>query len=185
MTGISMLQILRWAVIAVLILNSACAHVSPQTLACDDSIAYETLLAPVARGARTVTLQQLASRFENGSASCAQTSFTRRIHDIEKGCLCCVTIDVKGVGDPCSYTVQAIYVFYSALSRDQVDRVMRNLQAMLRPPSGTLVDSLQVRADEVVHTYNAGNAQYEFTIAIYRHHGFWTGSLTVVSYDLP
>lgn len=75
-------------------------------------------------------------------------------------------------------------MFYSASSREQVDRFMKTLLTMLQP-SGAVTDSLHVRAGETVYTYYVGKTKYEFTIAIYRHHDLWTGSLAAFNYDLP
>lgn len=173
-----------WLLIAPIILNLSCAHATVEVPSCRNTIDYEALLAPISGGARSVTSQDLASPFGTAASPCDQKSFTERVHDDVRGCLCCVTIDVRTADQPCLYNVEGVYVFYSASSRDEVDHFMSETLDKLKPSSG-FTESLQVQPREIVHRYKVGSIQYDFTVAVYQHHGLWTGSLTATSYKLP
>jgi hypothetical protein len=163
----------------------SCTVTSSGGLACLEDADYERALQLI-HTRTTVTSDELRAAF-GPRAKFSPDSISIRVHDDERGCVCCITFDLESAPRTSTYSIKSIYIFYSATDREDVLKHVDKLVELWAPDNfraqqTTFPSSAGKRKER--RTYIVGDRISEASIDTYPHHGIWTASLNLFVYDV-
>jgi hypothetical protein len=167
-----------------LALTFVSCRVTSSEFACLRYADYERpLLLAHKRG--VVALDELRRAFD-ARAEFSPYAISIRVHDDERGCVCCITFDLEPLSSG-MYRIKSIYLFYSAPDREAMLKDVDRLIALWAPDNVSAAQTVfpsGAGTTKERRTYVVGDEIWEASIDTYPHRGIWTASINLFTYSV-